>query len=125
MNRSSPKPLPDSPWIARLLPRRVRDRVFLPAYYDLLSEGARQGSRGVFGATRFGVSATVMAFESVVVGFAAAIGQLGRGTRRVLVILALTTLTLLGVAAIRSGDSGDDVPYVPRSSSLSSEPIGN
>ncbi len=116
MNPSSPKPHPGDPWIARVLPQRVRDRVFLPAYYDLLSERARQGSRGFFGATWFGVLATVMAFESVVVGFAAAIGRLGRGTRRILVILVLTTLTLLGVAAIRSGDSGDDEPYVPVSS---------
>ncbi len=44
-----PRPRPDheaTPRIARVLPRRVRERVFLPAYYDLLMEQEAGGIRG-------------------------------------------------------------------------------
>ena len=101
------------PRLARVLPARIRERVFLPAYNDLLAERARsQTGRGGL----FRLRILVMVLDSCRVGAFDAWLGLRLGFRRGFVVLLLVTVAIIGVTTLQMGDSdGDQTPYVPNS----------
>lgn len=85
------------PWarIARFLPTTVRERVFWPAYWDLLSDRLRSATPEAQHDWRFAARVIGISFDSVRVSLISSFGTLSRRMRRVIVVLALATLTLL------------------------------
>jgi hypothetical protein len=79
-----PDPIPSHPWLAlgRLLPATLRERVFEPAYFDLLA--SRRGARVPFGLQVFG-----LVLETCRVGWPAVLLGLWRapGVRWALVVV--------------------------------------
>lgn len=81
-----------NPWLklGRILPRTLRERVFEPAYFDLLAER----SRAVRGHRRLGFRVLVLAFEAYRVGAPGLVWSFRRASRKVQFAVMLLVLVL-------------------------------
>ena len=79
--------------LGHLLPRRVRERVFEPAYNDLFADGAHRRSG-------FALRVLLMTADCARVGLAAVLVRRGRPTRAGWAVLLLGSISVaLGVLA--------------------------
>ncbi len=100
-----------SPWFkfGRLLPTVLRQRVFEPAYFDLLAEHHRRRS----GRKRLGLQVFVLALDAYRVGGPSLLWDLRRTSRKAPVLVLLLVIVALTALMITNYQYGDTPPYNP------------
>ena len=109
--RSHDAPVSRSPWfrLGRLLPTVLRQRVFEPAYFDLLAEHHRRGS----GRKRLGLQVFVLALDAYRVGGPSLLWDLRRTSRKAPVLVLLLVIVALTALMITNYQYSDTPPYNP------------
>ncbi len=110
--RSHDAPAPRSPWfkLGRLLPAPLRQRVFEPAYFDLLAEHQRRGRSH----KRFGLKVFVLALDAYRVGGPSLLWDLRGVSRKAQVLVLLLVIVVALTAFMMTNYSyGDATPYIP------------
>ncbi len=101
-----------SPWLklGRLLPTALRQRVFEPAYFDLLAEHQRRGR----GLKRLGLKVFVLALDVYRVGGPSLLWDLRGASRKTHVfVVLLIVLVVLTAFMMTNYSYGDPIPYTP------------
>lgn len=100
-----------SPWfrLGRLLPTALRQRVFEPAYFDLLAEHQRGGHRP----KRLGLKVLVLALDAYRVGGPSLLWDLRRASRKAQVLVLLLIIVVALTAFMITNQYPNTIPYSP------------
>ncbi|MFQ5529137.1 MAG: hypothetical protein ACE5FP_02195 [Gemmatimonadota bacterium] len=109
MNRM-PSPPDRLPVLGRMLPRALRERVFEPAYYDLLAThtAGEGGGSPLFGLRVFG-----LALDTLRVGSLRLAWNTFRRSRRLQVAVTVAVVLVVGLLIGTGGSYDGPTPYGP------------